>query len=348
MEHFRSYFLQAYTCFNQYKKHWIKISKQKFNNENKIYSIIDNQMYTFTGLDRKEFNNLVELIDYQLQALPAHKITLFDLIGLGLFHMRFYIPECLTELIFGIPSSTYINYFNSFLDVIISVNPYFQLPRNLGDHVKIIDGKKIAIVIDCVEQYIVKSSDGNLEIAAYSGKYNSNTISLLIACSIINGKPFLKSPSYWGSSNDQHIANMISWISLLPEDHYILADKGFIGNLFVTKSHKSKDFMPTNSTKVLDKIIDKERIIVENDIGFCKNKFSICSQPLRFKTTTAISKTSKAPNKSRKAKTKPLKDDDRLLEYHAKIWHVALTVLFLFGNVRKKGVNVSSLNIFNI
>ena len=159
---------------------------------------------------------------------------------------------------------------------------------------------------------------------------------------------FLKSPSYWGSSNDQHIANMISWISLLPEDHYILADKGFIGNLFVTKSHKSKDFMPTNSTKVLDKIIDKERIIVENDIGFCKNKFSICSQPLRFKTTTAISKTSKAPNKSRKAKTKPLKDDDRLLEYHAKIWHVALTVLFLFGNVRKKGVNVSSLNIFNI
>jgi len=175
MEHFRSYFLQAYTCFNQYKKHWIEVSKQKFNNENKIYSIIDNQMYTFTGLDRKEFNNLVELIDCQLQALPAHKITLFDLIGLGLFHMRFYIPECLTELIFGIPSSTYINYFNSFLDVIISVNPYFQLPRNLGDHVKIIDGKKIAIVIDCVEQYIVKSSDGNLEI-----ELDDDTVDILL------------------------------------------------------------------------------------------------------------------------------------------------------------------------
>ena len=234
--------------------------------------------------------------------------------------MRFYIPECLVPLIFPtISSSTYMNYFNDFLNILLDVYKFFSIPEDTSSHQIEICGHKVSLVIDCAEQLIVKSLTEALEKKGFCGKYNDNTITLLLGSSVKTGEIWVKSKSYWGSKNDQAVANSITFKEMIPADEKILADKGFKGEIYLTKFHKQHGFSLSTYQEDYNKIIDKYRIIIENVIGYIKNKYMICSAKLRFKTTSGEMEK---------------RESERLLNLHSAIWHVACGLFNDFGKVR--------------
>jgi hypothetical protein len=164
-------------------------------------------------------------------------------------------------------------------------------------------GKKIAMVIDGVEQFILAPKDKILNRVSFSGKKRHHTLTKLIVIAP-SGKIWFLSKSYFGSITDQNLASMPENSDLVSESEWIAADRGFKGleyrRIITYRNRESFTY------KLKFK---KFRVIVENSIRQVK-MWKVCQHTFPFKVGQL--------------------GKEVFLEWHHKIWVVCSGLVNLY------------------
>jgi hypothetical protein len=241
----------------------------------------DPKFKTLVGLRRQWFEEL-----YNQTISIASTNTTYWTVGwrfillITVVNFKQYPTNEFISFIFGIPESSFRNYLNWSLDILVqwSLQRIYLPPRHIRDQYAIqLFNKQISLVFDIKEQQVVTSTDLLYEDITFSGKYMEHTISNLVASDPTKGKVTFLSATFPGSKNDMNVASHYEWNQLLDLDEFILSDEGFAGDKIITKSQQD------NTTR---RLIDQHRIIIENVFGWITN-FQICDNKLRFKTYTS-------------------------------------------------------------
>lgn len=238
-----------------------------------------------------------------------------EILFFTLFSMKQYWIEFLDFFIFNIPQATAKRWKEFGFSILhdwakkqITYPPKEE--RKLNKYM-FLEEYEVPLVIDCSEQKIVQSIFVDTENKSFSGKYMDHTLTLLVGVHPVTGRVLLVSKTEFGCKTDQQIFNSIDWELFITEVEFILADKGFNAPCILRKFRKKKNGEKTERMRLINKEVDRRRIIVENAFGWVK-KFRICSDKLRYKT----------------------KNPQHLLERHNRIWTIAFGLLNRFSALR--------------
>lgn len=212
---------------------------------------------------KAEKKRLNKLCPKRIRAMSfdgQYKLSMEDRILMLLMYYRLYVSYVFLGFLFGINDSNVCRNINSIQPLLAR---FFKIPER---RVEMSEGEIIAMFLDGTEQPINRPK-GKGQRKWYSGKKKRHTIKHQVIADK-SGKILAVGKSSYGKVHDKKDYEKQRFV--LPQGVPKKADMGYIGTPWQTPVKKPKNGFLSEAEKLFNRMLSKERIIIEHVIGKMK------------------------------------------------------------------------------
>lgn len=231
-----------------------------------FYSLSDDDLVYFTGLERERFEilyNMLEKFD------PIEDSLLWckkDALVITLFKCKHNLDFKMMEFTFELDRKCISEVFKEVVDKLYCVLRKIDIWKLSHK-----DSKSYRSILDCTAFFVIRANDPNVHQLTFSTYKHHPTFKLLVSCDEKGAVNFI-SEAFVGSTSDREIVIKSGFIDKLEKGDAIMADKGFdVSDLLEAKGVLInippflKDKQQLSDFDVMEtRIIANKRIWIEN------------------------------------------------------------------------------------
>ncbi|XP_041376934.1 uncharacterized protein LOC121389396 [Gigantopelta aegis] len=260
----------------------------------------DDKVKFLTGLS--SYDVLAMLYEYLEDFIPTKKsLTKFQMLFMTLMRLRLNLSEQFLAFEFAVSQSTICRMFCEVVDVLYArTKPFVHWPereelyKTMPMEFRKYFGKKVAVIIDCLEILIEIPSNLTARAQTWSSYKHHNTVKFLMGIRPQGTVSFI-SKGWGGRATDKYITEHSGFLNYILPGDIVLADRGFdikdiMGSLCakakIPAFTRGKDQLSPLEIESTRKIAHC-RIHVERVIGCVRQKYTMLDStiPIRFMMT---------------------------------------------------------------